>query len=184
VTSNSLVIVGLELQGIAILLGCLSAYSIWRTLKEMSLANQASVSERLASQSVEILRYKSDDPQLYEYFYKNKPLVDETPTRTKVLCCAEIMANFLEHISLKRASLPVASPNTCMRYVQDHYSASRVVREFVTEHRHWYADAFLNFIDAVSLRGSRRATGCPETGYENRRSLIAGRDFLERGEFQ
>jgi hypothetical protein len=34
-----------------------------------------------------------------------------------------------------------------MRYVRDHYSASHVVREFVTEHRHWYADAFLNFID-------------------------------------
>jgi hypothetical protein len=51
VTSNSLVIVGLELQGIAILLGCLSAYSIWRTLKDRSLANQASVSERLASLS-------------------------------------------------------------------------------------------------------------------------------------
>jgi hypothetical protein len=98
VTSNGLVIVGLELQGIAILLGCLSAYSIWRTLKEMSLANQASVSESLASQSIEILRYIADDPQLYEYFYKNKPLVVETPTRTKVLCSAEIMPNFLEHI--------------------------------------------------------------------------------------
>jgi hypothetical protein len=149
VTSNGLVIVGLELQGIAILLGCLSAYSIWRTLKEMSLANQASVSESLASQSIEILRYIADDPQLYEYFYKNKPLVVETPTRTKVLCSAEIMANFLEHIFLQRPSLPVASQEAWMRYVRDHYSASRVVREFVTEHRHWYADAFLSFIDTA-----------------------------------
>jgi hypothetical protein len=163
VTSNSLVIVGLEIQSIAILLGGLSAYSIWQTLKEMSLANQASVSESLASQSFEILRYISDDPQLYEYFYKNKPLVDETPTRTKVLCCAEIMANFLEHIFLLRPSLPVASHDAWMRYVQDHYSASRVVREFVTEHRHWYADAFLNFIEAVSLQRLRCATGRPET---------------------
>jgi hypothetical protein len=147
VTSNGLVIVGLELQGIAILLGCLSAYSIWRSLKEMSLANQASVSERLASQSIEILKYIADDPQLYEYFYKNKPLVVETPTRTKVLCYAEIMANFLEHIFLQRPSF--ASQDAWMRYVGDHYSPSRVVREFVTEHRHWYADAFLNFIDTV-----------------------------------
>ena len=148
-TSNSLVIVGLELQGIVILLGSISAYSIWRTLKEMSLANQASVSERLASQSIEILKYIADDPQLYEYFYKNKPLVVETPTRTKVLCCAEIMANFLEHIFLQRPSIPVASQEAWMRYVRDHYSASHVVREFVTEHRHWYADAFLNFVDTA-----------------------------------
>ena len=149
VTSNSLVIVGLELQGIVILLGSISAYSIWRTLKEMSLANQASVSERLASQSIEILKYIADDPQLYKYFYKNKPLVVETPTRTKVLCCAEIMANFLEHIFLQRPSIPVASQEAWMRYVSDHYSASHVVREFVTEHRHWYADAFLNFVDTA-----------------------------------
>ena len=149
VTSNSLVIVGLELQGIVILLGSTSAYSIWRTLKEMSLANEASVSERLASQSIEILKYIADDPQLYEYFYKNKPLVVETPTRTKVLCCAEIMANFLEHIFLQRPSIPVASQEAWMRYVRDHYSASHVVREFVTEHRHWYADAFLNFLDTA-----------------------------------
>ena len=148
-TSNEPVIVGIELQGAPILLGCVSAYSMWRTLKEMSLANQASISERLASQSIEILKYIADDPQLYEYFYKNKPLVVETPTCTKVLCCAEIMANFLEHIFLQRPSLPVASQEAWMRYVRDHYSASHVVREFVTEHRHWYADAFLNFLDTA-----------------------------------
>lgn len=150
VASNGLVIVGLELQGIAILLGCLSAYSISRTLKAMSLANQASISERLASQSIEILKYIADDPQPYEYFYKDRPLDDETPICTKVLCCAEIMANFLEHIFLQRESLPAASRQAWMRYVRDHYSASRVVREFVAEHRHWYADAFLSFIDAAS----------------------------------
>ena len=77
VTSNGLVITGLELQDIAILLGYLSAYSIWRTLKETLLANQASVIERLASQSIEILKYIADDPELYEYFYKDKPLVVE-----------------------------------------------------------------------------------------------------------
>lgn len=83
VTSNGLVIVGLELQGIAILLGGLSAYSIWLTLKAMSLANQASVSESPASQSFEILRYIADDPQLYEYFYKNKALQSKLPHELK-----------------------------------------------------------------------------------------------------
>ena len=33
--------------------------------------------------------------RLYEYFYKDKPLVLETPTSTKVLCYAEIMPTFL-----------------------------------------------------------------------------------------
>ena len=68
VTSNGLVIAGLELQGVAILLGGISAWSIWRT-------------------------------------------------------------------------------------VRDHYARSRVVREFVGEHRHWYAESFLNFIDADRVIG-------------------------------
>jgi hypothetical protein len=73
VTSNGLVIAGLELQGVCILISCLSAYLISKTLKEMSLSSEASVSENLESQSFEVLRYIADVPRLYEYFYKNKP---------------------------------------------------------------------------------------------------------------
>ena len=148
-TSNEPVIVGIELQGAPILLGCVSAYSMWRTLKEMSLANQASISRRLASQGIEILKYIADDPQLYESFYKNKPFVADTLAPPNVLCCAGITANFLEHIFLRRPSLSVASDGAWMRYVHDHCSSSHVVRVFVTEHRHWYADAFLDFIDTA-----------------------------------
>ena len=118
----------------------------------MSLANQASISQSLASQSFEILTYIADNPQLYEVFYRNKELEDEDPARTKVLCCAEIMANSLQHIFLQRPSLPDMSEDAWMRYVQDHYAASRVVRQFLTEHRHWYADAFMSFLDTVPER--------------------------------
>lgn len=62
-TSNGLVIIGLAIHGVAILLGVLSACSIWKTLKEMPVVNQASVSQSLASQSFEILTYIVDDPQ-------------------------------------------------------------------------------------------------------------------------
>src|ERR1700733_11990899 len=78
-TSKGPVIVGLELQGVAILLGCVSAYSIWRTLKEMSLASQASISELLASQSIEILKYIAEDLQLYEFLQEQAAVV-ESPT--------------------------------------------------------------------------------------------------------
>jgi hypothetical protein len=62
-TSNGLVIIGLAIHGIAILLGGLSACSIWKTFKEMPVVNQASVSQSLASRSFEILTYIADDPQ-------------------------------------------------------------------------------------------------------------------------
>ena len=47
-SSNLIGISGLSLQGIAVLLGVVSAYYIWRQL----LAGQANISERLATQSI------------------------------------------------------------------------------------------------------------------------------------
>ena len=128
-------------------------------LTALALAGQANVSERLASQSIEILKYIADDPLLYEYFYENKLLLDERPERAKVLCCAEIVANFLEHIVLQRPSLPRASREAWMLCVRDHYNASSVVREFVTHHRDWYADEFSSSSTLVSVPNNREANG-------------------------
>jgi hypothetical protein len=126
-----------------------SAYYIWRQLTALALAGQANVSERLASQSIEILKYIADDPPLYDYLYENKPLSDETLEWTKVLCCAEIMANFLEHIVIQKPSLPKAFREAWMLYVRDHYKASFAVRDLLTHHRDWYGDVFLKLIDAA-----------------------------------
>jgi hypothetical protein len=147
-SSDIIAIAGLDLQGITVLLGGVSAYCIWRPLTALALAGQANANERLASQSIEISKYIADDPLLYEYFYENKPPLDERPERAKVLCCAEIVANFLEHIVLQRPSLPRTSREAWMLYVRDHYNGSSVVREFVTHHRDWYADVFVKFVDA------------------------------------
>jgi hypothetical protein len=53
VSLNIIEIVGLDLQGIAILLGGV----IWQQLTAVALTGQANVSERLASQSIKILKY-------------------------------------------------------------------------------------------------------------------------------
>jgi hypothetical protein len=77
--SNIIGIVGLGLQGATVFLGAVSAYYIWRQLTAVALTGQANVSEGLASQSIEIIKFIADDPLLYEYFYENKPLSDERP---------------------------------------------------------------------------------------------------------
>ena len=55
-SSNLLGIASLRLQCIAVLLGCVSAYYIWRQLMVVALAGQANISERLATQSIEIIK--------------------------------------------------------------------------------------------------------------------------------
>jgi hypothetical protein len=82
---------GLYLQTIVVLLGCANAYYIWRQLTLLVLSGQASVNERLASQSIEIIKYIADDPQLYEYFYLNKELSADVTELNKVFCCAEML---------------------------------------------------------------------------------------------
>lgn len=155
-SSNLMGIFSLGLQGAAVLIGAVSAYYIWLQLAAVALAGQANVSEGLASQSIDILKCVADDPRLYEYFYENKPLSDDSPERPKVLCCTEIVANFLEHIVLQRPSLPISSKEAWMLYVRDHYLASTVVREFVSRHRQWYADIFLEFVDPALADASSR----------------------------
>jgi hypothetical protein len=111
---------------------------------------QATVSERLASQSIEILKHVAVTPGLYEYFYENRPLAEDETNRTYIICSAEIMANFLEHIVLQMESLPPASREAWMFYVRDHYTASKLLRDFIAEHNRWYANVFLNFVSLCS----------------------------------
>ena len=147
-SSNVYGIATLRFQGVAVLLGVVSAFYIWRQLIAVAIAGQANVSDRLSSQSIDIIKYFAGEPALYGYFFENERLQSDSPERSKVLCCAEMMANFLEHIVLQRASLPHELKRAWMLYVHDHCRSSCVVREFVSVHRDWYADAFLEFIDA------------------------------------
>ena len=153
-SSSFMAIASLGYEIAAVLLGVISAYYIWRQLRVVALAGQANVSERLAAQSIEILKVIADDPRLYDYFFENKLLLAKSPERTKVICCAEIVANFLEHIVLQQPSLPDSSKEAWLLYVRDHYYASSVVREFVSRHREWYADMFLDFVDPAPSLGS------------------------------
>lgn len=111
--------VGLILQGVTVLLNGFSAFYIWRQLKILALAGQAQVSENLASKSIDILRHLAGTSHHYEYFYENRPFQGDGPDRTYVLCSAEIVANFLEHIVLQRDSLPLSSREAWLQYVRD-----------------------------------------------------------------
>jgi len=144
--------VAIELQALAVMLGWMNA-NYWRHVTIGVLAVRANASERLATRSSEIIKYIADDPSLYGYFYENKPLVGEQQERVKVLCCAEIMTHFLEHIVLQKRSLPKTSRVAWMVYVRERYAMSLVVREFIAEHRSWYAEAFLKFIEPSRRTG-------------------------------
>src|SRR5260370_39738320 len=99
-SSDIIGIASLDLQGIAVLLGGVSAYCIWRQLTALALAGQANVSERLASQS----------------FGQSSVLRGNSGQLPR------------EHIVLQRPSLPRASREAWVLYVRDHYNATRVGR--------------------------------------------------------
>ena len=146
VSPNMIAVIGLIFQAATVLLAASSAYYIWRQLYAVALTGQANLSERLASQSIEIIKLIADDPNLYDYFYSRKPLIADEGNRTKVLCYAEIFANFLEHVFLQKDGLPLASRDAWLRYILDHYRSSMVVGDFVESHRDWYAKVFVDFV--------------------------------------
>lgn len=146
--SNMIGIVGVILQGVSVLLTGVSAFYIWRQLKVLAHTGQVQISENLSSQSIEILRHLRGPPALYTYFYENQPLGAANEDRSYILTPAEIVANFLEHIILQAETLPPGSREAWMLYVRDHYKSSQVVRDFIADHKDWYANAFLDYVSA------------------------------------
>jgi hypothetical protein len=144
---DTIATIGLILHAVTVLLAASSAYYIWRQLRAVVYSGQENLSERLASQSIEIIQLIASDSKLYGYFYSRKPLLDEEVIHSKVLCYAEIVANFLEHVFLQRDGLPTASREAWLRYVLDHYRSSKVVGDFVESHREWYASVFVDYVE-------------------------------------
>jgi hypothetical protein len=87
ISANTTGFITLDLQATTV---PVSAYYIWRQLKALALTIHSSVSENLASQSIDILKHIAADPGLYEYFYENKPFQKGDSSRTYVLCSAEM----------------------------------------------------------------------------------------------
>lgn len=128
--------------------GLFAVYIQLRKIQETTWSNTHS---KLADQSFELLKFLSETPSTYDYFYNKKPLADDSPNRVVILYTAEALANFIEHIILQKENLPSKQWDVWKRFVYTTLKSSVVLRDFIQNNREWYSPDLLAIADECKL---------------------------------
>jgi hypothetical protein len=144
----------------AVIGGVFALKATKRQIEVMLLQSRGDVNERLYSQSLEILRFIAENPELRPYFYDNKDLTrtESELERLKVLSTAEMVGGFMELVALQLAEQPAEIQPRWKAYIVDGYNSSVVLREHLSTCMGWYADDFLRLLPKNSSEASTPST--------------------------
>src|SRR5262245_5682123 len=132
----------------ALLGGVFALKATKRQVEVMLEQAREDVHERLYSQSLEIMKFFAENPEVRPYFYDNKDLAGAANEmeRLKVLSTAEMVSGFMELVALQIEHQPPAIQPRWRAYITDSYNSSRVVREHLTLCEAWYAGDLLRLL--------------------------------------
>ena len=144
----------------AVIGGVFALKATKRQIEVMLLQSRGDVNERLYSQSLEILRFIAENPELRPYFYDNKDLsrAESELERLRVLSTAEMVGGFMELVALQLAEQPAEIQPRWKAYIVDGYNSSVVLREHISSCTAWYADDFLQLLPTNSSEASTQKT--------------------------
>jgi hypothetical protein len=101
---------------------------------------------KLYAQAFEIMKLIAEHPQIRPYLYDNKDYSKEDPNYNQIMCFAEILADFLEHISLQKLNMSEDIWPRWEIYIKDCYTDSRALREYFEKYSTLYGDDILNIL--------------------------------------
>jgi len=148
----------------AIIGGVFALKAAKRQVEVMLRQSRGDVNERLYNQSLEIMRFFAENPEVRPYFYDNKDLVrtDSEMERLKVLSTAEMVAGFMELVALQIEEQPADIQPRWKAYIVDGYNSSVVLRDHVSSCMSWYADDFLRLLPANAEASGDKTSGKPD----------------------
>ena len=143
----------------AIIGGVFALKATKRQVEVMLLQSRGDVNERLYSQSLLIVKFFAENPELRPYFYDNKDLsrAESDLQRLKVLSAAEMVGGFMELVALQLGEQPAEIQPRWKSYLADSYNSSAVVREHLASCSAWYADDLLCLLPTESLLSANKA---------------------------
>ena len=123
-----------------------------RQIEVMLLQSRGDVNERLYSQSLSIMKFFAEHPELRTYFYDNKDLNQAASEleKSKVLTAAEMVGGFMELVALQVEEQPAEIQTRWKTYIVDAYNSSSVLREHLSTCAAWYADDLLRLLSTKS----------------------------------
>ena len=140
----------------ALIGGIFSLKAAKRQVEVMLRQSRGDVNERLYNQSLAIMCFFAEHPEVRPYFYDNKDLsqAGSELEKLRVLSTAEMVAGFMELVALQMDDQPAEIQPRWKAYIVDGYNSSPVLREHVATCITWYADDFLRLLPAKSIDSS------------------------------
>lgn len=116
-----------------------------RQIEVMLLQSRGDVNERLYNQSLSIMKFFAEHPELRPYFYDNKDLMQAANEleKSKVLTAAEMVGGFMELVALQVEEQPNDIQQRWKAYIADAYNSSPALREHLATCTSWYAEDLL-----------------------------------------
>jgi len=127
-----------------------------RQVEVMLLQARGDVNERLYNQSLTIMCFFAEHPEVRPYFYDNKDLstAESELEKLRVLSTAEMVAGFMELVALQLTEQPEDIQPRWKAYIVDAYNSSPVLRDHLSTCTPWYADDFLRLLPVESVQSS------------------------------
>lgn len=133
---------------IAIVVNVCGFFFVTRQIRQQTLATRGETYAARYALSYEILRMMSSKPHLYSYFNDRKPLEPDAPHLVEVLCCCEMIANYCDITALQRENIPRHVWQKWRFFIRAQLDMSKVLQDFVQQHRDWYSPEFLAILDS------------------------------------
>ena len=137
----------------AVIGGVFSLMAAKRQVEVMLQHSRGDINERLYSQSLGIMQFFAEHPEVRPYFYDNKDLskAESELEKLRVLSTAEMVAGFMELVTLQLEEQPAEIQPRWRAYIVDGYESSAVLREHLATCSAWYADDFLRLLPSHSV---------------------------------
>jgi len=132
---------------ITVLLAIAGVYFVLVELRHVRQSIQSNTYGALCEQSIPIVTYIADHPEVYPYLYTREyPLPADNAVRVQVELACELVANFMEMAALQQACMSEKTWSTWKAFIQSTFEGSPVLVDFVTRSRGWYCEELLKFL--------------------------------------
>jgi len=140
-------LVSIILTLVGLLITLIGLFAVYIQIKKLREAAWSNTHSKLCDQSFELLRFFSENPDTYDYFYNRKELKDNARDRVFILYATEALVNFLEHLILQRDNLPAKQWDVWERFIHTTLKSSVIVGRFIQDNRDWYSTDLLKVAD-------------------------------------
>ena len=136
---------------VSLVVAAIGLFAVYIQVRKIKDATWSNTNSKLCDQSFELLKFFSQFPECYDYFYLKKPLSQDMPNRIQVLFAAEALANFMEHLILQKDNLPPKQWDVWRRFIYTSFKSSVVIGAFIQNNREWYSQELLTIADECKL---------------------------------